>query len=123
MGWWSISKPAAYAIIVGGLLALAGLGFWRGLSKIDAMVAHAATAAKTERDAHWQAEIAKSNQAVAEARTEQALRSVALQAAVAAADDRARAAEDLLEKRNAELPAGPSCGLDRARGRLLDTDP
>lgn len=123
MGFLPVSKPVAYALFGLGLLALAGLGFGRGVSKIDAMVTQAATSARVERDTHWKAEIAASNQRTAEAQAAQAIRTANLEAATSEATSRATAAEHLLEKRNAELPAGPSCGLDRARGRLLDADP
>lgn len=113
-------RTLAGVLAVLALLALAGLGFWRGMVAIDAMEARAAATAKAERDAHWRAQIATSNALVEKARADQAV-------AAMAADEKLRAAaaefetqlKDL-ESRNAELPHGDRIGIGRDRVRLLN---
>lgn len=99
--------------------ALAAVISWHVLHEVSAR-REAIAAAITSRDAEWQARIARAN---AETEIERA----ALQGR---ADDAGREAEAAqsrlddalkeLERANASLPNVPSCGLDRARTRLLD---
>ncbi|CAN5129145.1 hypothetical protein BH10PSE8_BH10PSE8_00910 [soil metagenome] len=110
----------AGAIAVIALLALAGLGFWRGMVAIDAMELRAATTARAERDAHWRAEIATSNALVEKARADQAVAAMAADAAIREAQSRFQAELKDLEKRNAELPHGDRVGIGRDRVRLLN---
>lgn len=110
----------AYALAV---LALIGLLVWLGLSTLDRMVTAAAAQARSERDAHWQAEIAASN-----AETEKRLRlqAMAAQAADAIARDTLEAANLKiveLEKANAALPDNKCGGLGRDRVQLLEFGP
>lgn len=102
------------------LLAVAAIGFWRGLAEIAAMQERAAQAARDERDAHWTAELAKANAAVEQARAEQALVVGRLEAQ--ATERAARFQTELkdLEKANAALAGGDRCGLERDRVRLLN---
>lgn len=74
MPWLTLSKPAIIALAIAGLLAVSGAGFWRGMARIEAMTLAAADGARKERDAHWSAEIEKSNAAVARVHAEQAAR-------------------------------------------------
>lgn len=120
MPWLTLSKPVVIALAVAGLLALAGAGFWRGMARIEAMTLAAADGARKERDAHWSAEIEKSNAAVARVHAEQAARVVALESEIASAEARSVSLENELERKNAELPNAAVCGLDAGRWRLLD---
>lgn len=108
------------AFVALALLALAALGFWRGIATIKGMVSEARTAAIMERDAHWTAEIEKSN-------AETALRQLQDQhiaqqrSAVAEAEITGlKATLSELEKSNVALPNGARCGLGRDRVRLLN---
>ncbi|CAN7598353.1 hypothetical protein [Bosea sp. LjRoot237] len=115
-----LGKPALYALALAGLLALAALGFWRGMAAIDnAQAAAVAVATAAERN-HWRAEIEKSNAAVANARAAQAILVAAAETKLARAEADAKAAFDELEKKNAALPVNPECGLSAERGGLLD---
>lgn len=87
------------------------------------LVTKAVDAARAERDAHWTAEIAKSN-----AETEKRLRlqAMAAQAADAVARDAIEAASLKileLEKANEALPDNRCGGLGRARVELLTRGP
>jgi hypothetical protein len=112
------------ALAAGGtvlvLLALAGLGFWRGMVAIERLQKQAAEAARAERDAHWKAEIGAANAKVERARADQAQAVAAIE--VKAAGDAARFQTELnvMEKANAALAGGDRCGLERDRVRLLD---
>lgn len=114
------AKPALAASALAALLALAGLGFWRGMVAIDALEARAAATAKAERDAHWRAQIAASNAEVANARAEQAVAAMTADAAMRAAEARFQTELNDLESRNAALPGGNSRGIGRDRVRLLN---
>ncbi|TWD54465.1 hypothetical protein FB480_103376 [Agrobacterium vitis] len=99
------------AIIVWGGVAAIG--------RIDAMITEATATARNERDAYWQAEIAKSN-ADAQAKIAANLKTtfIAQEAArdqIAALERRATE----LEKDNDALP-DRACGLSRGRVRLLN---
>ncbi len=113
-------KPLAILFARLALLAASALGFWRGMAAIDALEARAAASARSERDAHWRAEIAASNAAVANARAEQAVAALAAEAAVRAAETRLQTELNELETRNAALPDGDSRGIGRDRVRLLN---
>jgi hypothetical protein len=102
------------------LFAAGGIGFWRGMAAIERMTEAAATAARKERDAHYRAEIERSNAKVANERAE---------AAIAASAASARAQEEIarlqstvsdLEAQNATLPAAADRGIGHDRVRLLN---
>lgn len=110
----------AWLGMVGIVIAVMAVIF---LTTLHRMVAKAEEAARAERDAHWMAEIEKSN-----AEIEKRLRLAEM--AKAAADDAARATiADItrkltdLEKKNEALPLGPCGGLGRDRVQLLDFGP
>lgn len=91
-----------------------------GLTTLHRIVAKVEASARAERDAHWTAEIEKSN-----AETERRLRlqAMAVQAADAVARDRIEAASlkiSELEKKNEALPVNSCGGLGRDRVQLLD---
>jgi hypothetical protein len=81
------------------------------------------TAAIESRDNHWKAEIERGNREVAQRQTEKAI--AAAIASDRAENERAELARQLseLEKANATLPVTTSCGIDRARARLLRVNP
>jgi hypothetical protein len=111
--------------LIAGLAVLAAIAIivWGGVAaigKIDAMITVATTTARKERDAYWQAEIAKSN-ADAQAKIAENLRST--MAAQDAARDQVAQAERRateLEKDNDALPDSGKFGLSRDRVRLLN---
>lgn len=120
---WALRNWKAIAAVfaLAALLALAGLGFWRGLVAIERLQATAATRARQERDSHWQAEIAKANAAVATARADQVVASA--RADIAARDAESRFQDELkkLEKDDAALAGGADLVLRRDRVRVLDS--
>lgn len=102
------------------LLAAVAFAFWRGTVAIENMVAEARAAAIAERDAHWTAQIEKSNAEVELRRLQDA--HIAQQRS-AIADEQInglQAALSEMEKKNAALPNATGCGLSRARVRLLN---
>jgi membrane protein involved in colicin uptake len=111
--------------IIAGLAALGAIAaiVWGGvtiIAKIDGMIETAATAARDERDAHWRAEIEKSN-ADAQAKINENLK--ATMAVQDAARDQVAQAERRateLEKDNDALPDSGKFGLSRGRVRLLN---
>jgi len=68
-------------IIIAGLLATAGLGFWCGMAAIERMVETARIEERTSRDTHWRKEIARSNAAAEAERARQAVEAAASSAA------------------------------------------
>lgn len=115
----SVSKGAVIALAVAALIALGGLGAWRAMARIDAMERRAADAAAAARDAHWSAEIARSNAAVERQRAEQAITAAAAEHAAAAEIATLKSHLTDLEHANAALPNGDRCGIGRDRIRLL----
>lgn len=115
----AISRAALPYLITGVLLvAAAGLSFLAA-SKISSMIEDAAALARAERDAHWTAEIERTNAHAARRIADQAREALQIETA---ANERIRAAEQeqaVLEKKNAALPDGGACGLDHGRVRLL----
>jgi hypothetical protein len=112
------SLIAALALLA--LIAIIVWGSFAAIGKIDGMIATATTAAQNERDAHWRAEIQKSN-AEAQAKIAETLRQT--MAAQDAAHDQVAAAERRateLEKDNDALPDNEKFGLSRGRVRLLN---
>ena len=121
-----ISKVTTPVVIVGAmLLAAAGLGtisilaVERMQERQDRQVAAARVQAIAERDAHWTAEIEKSEAAANRRIADQVRTAMAIEAD---ANSRIQAAQQQLidlEKQNAALPFGDACGLSRDRVRLL----
>ncbi|MGO4735964.1 hypothetical protein AB4099_05435 [Bosea sp. 2KB_26] len=115
-----LSRAAATVLLVVGLAALAGLGAWRAAAALERIVDQAAASARTERDAHWRAEIATANVAIERARAEQAFAAARSEVEIRATETRLETALKDLELRNAALPNGDRCGLGRDRVRLLN---
>lgn len=121
-----ISKVTTPVVIIGAMfLAAAGLGtisilaVERMQDRQDSQVAAARAQAIAERDAHWEAEIEKSEAAANRRIADQVRTAMAIEAD---ANSRVQAAQQQLidlEKQNAALPFGDACGLSRDRVRLL----
>lgn len=120
---FKMSKPLIGALAIAGLVALGGLGFWRGMAAIKSSIETAAESARAERNAHWKAEIAISNAEASARRAAQA--SAAAKAESEAGAQIARLTQQLteLERANATLPGGDACGIGRDRLRLLRQTP
>ncbi len=116
-GW--LSKAAMPLIIAGLMLLAAVLIGWACLATVDRLVGEARASAKAEQDAHWTAEIAKSEaetqKLIAEKLRETMVASEAARAHVASVE----AQLTQLETDNAALPNDSACGLGRDRVRLL----
>jgi len=101
------------------IFAVGGLGFWRGMVAIEQMTASAAQASREERDRYWEAEIAKANAIHEAARAAQVAEALRAEAEARQAQSVIQNQLRTLEARNAALPQGGRCGVDRARIRLL----
>jgi uncharacterized protein YlxW (UPF0749 family) len=119
---WALRNWKAIAGVVAVLLllALAGLGFWRGMVAIERLQAQAAETARAERDAHWRAEIATANATVERAQSQQVRAAARADAAAREAQSRFETQLNDLEKANAALAGADACGIGRDRVRLLD---
>lgn len=117
---FGLSKPIAYAI--GALVLVAAItnGVAWSVTSYRGALKDAAETGRKERDAHWQAEIAKHNQRVAEAKAEAERIAAAADRAARDAADRERHLLSELEKANAALPDAGAVGLSRDRVCLLD---
>lgn len=120
---FGLSKPIiiglaalALAAALTGAMATA-LVAWRGA--IDDARTAGAKAATEARDAHWTREIARSNQAVAEARLKAAEAAMEADRVARAAEVRESILQAELEKANAALPDAGATGLSRERVCLL----
>jgi hypothetical protein len=119
---WALQnwKAIVAVFVLALLLALAGLGFWRGLVAIERLQGEAAALARQERDSHWQAEIARANAAVAAAQASQAQASAQADSAARDAESRFQDQLKQLEKDDAALGGGADLVLRRDRVRVLD---
>ncbi|SIQ24234.1 hypothetical protein SAMN05880590_102756 [Rhizobium sp. RU35A] len=115
-----LARIATPLIVAAALVAAAGFSCWLTLRVIDGMIDDARASAIAERDAHWTAQIQKSNAEVQTRIAENLRQTMAVQNAardeVAAAEARATQ----LETENAALPNAGACGLGRDRVRLLN---
>ncbi len=114
-----LAKVAWPLLVAGLVLAVIALGAWGAAYKLGAIIDQAAATARAERDAHWQAEIAKSNAETERRRAERTEQVAGLNTQAMAEIDRLRRDNQALEAKNAALPVDHSCGLGRARVRLL----
>ena len=114
------SKPVIYGIAALVLAALISLGIGMSLVAYRGALNDAAESARKERDAHWTAELEKSNRIVAEARAEAERVAAAADRAARDAADREKQLLSDLEKANAALPDAGSIGLSRERVCLID---
>ncbi|MGD9476129.1 hypothetical protein [Shinella sp. G-2] len=114
-----LNRAALPAFAAAALLLTFGLIMLFVVSRIDTLIDRAVTSAVAGRDAHWIAEIERTNAQALRRVADQAQAALAIEAA---ANDRVRAVEaqlSELETANAALPAGDACGLGRDRVRLL----
>lgn len=86
---------------------------------LERMDERTASRVARERDAHWTAQIERSNAEAERARAEQARAAIAQQIAAQAEIDRLRAEITEIEHVNAALPGADACGLDAQRVRRL----
>jgi hypothetical protein len=112
-------RLAAVGIILALLLAFAGLGFWRGMAAINAMVETARQDGITTTDAKWQARFEKSNAEVAVKQAEQAINAAAADGAAQLQIAALKTELNDLETANEMLPDA-GCSLDANRVRLLN---
>ena len=112
---WAITFIAVAALLCGAAFAVK-----EGISAVAGMVKDAGDTARDERDAHYAAEIAKSNAEVADMRAAQAEKVTAIDAD--AQDKIALAERQLVELRKDSdvLQDDGSCGLSLGRVQLLD---
>lgn len=120
---FGLSKPVAIGLAALALAAAIMTGVatalvaWRGA--IDDARTAGAKAATEARDAHWKAEIARSNQAVGEARLKAAEAAMEADRVARAAEARESTLQAELERANAALPDTGAGGLSRERVCLL----
>lgn len=117
---FGLSKPVLYGLAALALTALVSLGVGMFFVSYRGALSDAMEAGRKERDAHWQSEIAKHNQRVAEAKAESERIAAAADRAARDAADREKQLLTDLEKANAALPDAGSIGLNRERVCLLD---
>ncbi len=112
---WAFIFLAAAGLILGAALALNA-----AVSTVAGMVKDAGDSARAERDAHWQAEIAKSNAEVANARVQQAEHAAEVEDA--AQGKIAQSQRELIEMRKDSDALGdvPGGGLSAASVELLN---
>lgn len=106
-------------LIVAALVFAGSYAFKRGTETLSGMIADARKSAIAERDAHWTAQIEKSNANQARREAAQALETMRINAETAKTIAAQRARLITLEKANAALPNGTAVGLDRGRVQLL----
>ncbi len=114
-----LPKASLSFLFAAAMLLVVGLIVFGIVSRIDTLVAQARAEAIESRDAHWTAEIERTN---AEANSRIAAQVRAALDLETKANARIRAIEDQLsslENENAALPDGDRCGLGRDRVRLL----
>lgn len=109
-------------IILAGLVAFTTLIGMVSLSlkTIDGMIDKAAASARAERDHYWRAEIEQSNAATQVKIAENLKLTMAVQETARDQVAAAEARSQQLETENATLPDDGTCGLGRARVRLLN---
>ena len=115
-----LMKAVTPLIVLGAMFVAALLLGWLALRTVDGIADKARASAVAERDAHWMAEIARSEEAKATFIAEKIKETMAAEAA-ARSEVAAYAAQLAdMEAENAALPDGGACGLGRARVRLLN---
>jgi hypothetical protein len=114
------SKAATPLVVAALMLLAAALIGWAMLATVERLVGDARASAIAERDAHWTAEIEKSNAATQQIIAENLRQTMAAQDAARAQVASAEAQFTQLERDNAALPDTGACGLGRDRVRLLN---
>ncbi|MDQ0454638.1 hypothetical protein [Rhizobium paknamense] len=112
-----------YLVIGLGILAITAAIVWgavAAIGKVEHLVDQAAALARSERDAHWRAEIEASNAATQKQIAETLKQTMAAEDAARDQIEAANQRADALEKKNASLPDDGTGGIGRARVRLLN---
>ena len=112
-------KAIVLVLVVAGLFAAGGVGFWRGLVEIGRRQDKAAAIARELQDAKWKAQIAEANAAVSAAQAGQAIASARADAATRDAEARFQEQLKQLETNDAALAGGADLVLRRDRVRVL----
>lgn len=115
-----LTKPLGKIAVIAGFLALICLGLWATVSTVQSIIEDRVLAAEVARDAHWTAEIEKSNRIAAQNIIEQMRISRAVDLATRSEIDRLKSEISNLEKKNADLPDIAGSGIDLERTRLLN---
>lgn len=113
------SKAATPLIVAGLMLLAAALIGWACLATVERLVSDARASAISERDAHWEAQIAQSEAETQKLIAEKLRETMAAQEAARAHVASVEAQLAQLETDNAALPNDGACGLGRDRVRLL----
>lgn len=117
------SKPIAIIVLIAALLAVATLGIWGTVSGVQSIIADRVASAVAARDAHWNAEIEKSNAIAAQNIIAQMRAANAANLVAQAEIDRLKNEVSELESKNATLPDRDGSGIDVERTRLLNNRP
>lgn len=115
-----LQKAAPPLIVLAAMIVAAFLLGWLSLRTFDGMISNARASAISERDAHWQAEISKSEADVQKQIAENLKNTLAIDQAARAHVAAVEAQFSKLETDNAALPNRDACGLGRDRVRLLN---
>lgn len=114
-----IGKITAPLLVI-GTLAMGVLGTYAyGAAQVRMASETAWDNSARERDAHWRAEIEKSNAEVQRAAAEQILAASERAASYRASLDQLKQTITALEAENAALPAAADCGIDANRVRII----
>ena len=111
-------KWAVFGLAVLALMALIALAGWRAAAAFGAIVETARMEASEARDAHWKAEIAKSNFEMAKRQTDQMAKAMQRDEEARSVIENLQDKLTVMEMENAQMPEGPG-GLKRDRVRLL----
>lgn len=115
-----ITKPLGTIAVIAGLMAITSTGLWATVTTVQSIIEDRVKAAETVRDAHWTAEIEKSNRIAAQNIIEQMRISRAADLATRVEIDRLKSEISDLENKNADLPDIAGSGIDLERTRLLN---
>lgn len=116
---FGLSRPLLFGLAALACAGAISLGVGMAITSYRGALDDARAAAAEARDAHWKAEIARSNQAVAEARLKAAEAAMETDRITRAAEARESHLQAELERANAALPDAGATGLSRDRVCLL----
>lgn len=116
---FKVGGAALIALAAAALILGAAMMFSSAVTRIDGMIADARVEATKARDAFWQAEIARSNATVLEAKAAQLQVSMEADAKTRAQIDGLNETLKMMETANAALPDTSACGLGRGHVGLL----
>ncbi len=116
---FGLSKPIVIGLAALALAGVVAAGVGTAVVAFRGALHDARREAAIARDAHWTGEIARSNQAVAEARLKAAEAAMEADRVARAAEARESTLQAELERANAALPDTGAGGLSRERVCLL----